>query len=69
MLAGCPSASEIADRAKAIHVAIAELKAGDALVIAGKGHETDQIVGSEIRPFSDRDVAIKAALALGGSAS
>ncbi len=69
VLAGCPSASEIADRAKAIHVAIAELKAGDALVIAGKGHETDQIVGSEIRPFSDRDVAIKAALALGGSAS
>ena len=40
----------------------------DALVIAGKGHEDYQIVGTETRPFSDRGEAVKAALALGGSA-
>jgi UDP-N-acetylmuramoyl-L-alanyl-D-glutamate--2,6-diaminopimelate ligase len=38
-------------------------------VIAGKGHETGQIVGSEMRPFSDRDQAIEAAIALGGRAA
>jgi UDP-N-acetylmuramoyl-L-alanyl-D-glutamate--2,6-diaminopimelate ligase len=39
---------------------------GDVLVIAGKGHETGQIVGTIMRPFSDREEAIKAAVALGG---
>ncbi len=67
-LAGAPGAREIGDRALAIHDAIAALGDGDILVIAGKGHETGQIVGSETRPFSDRDEAIKAALALGGKA-
>lgn len=66
ILAGCPEAREIGERASAIHEAIAELRAGDCLVIAGKGHETGQITGGEIRPFSDREEAIKAALALGG---
>jgi UDP-N-acetylmuramoyl-L-alanyl-D-glutamate--2,6-diaminopimelate ligase len=65
-LAGCPEAREIGDRAEAIRAAIADLRAGDALVIAGKGHESYQIVGSEIRPFSDREHAIEAALTLGG---
>jgi UDP-N-acetylmuramoyl-L-alanyl-D-glutamate--2,6-diaminopimelate ligase len=68
-LRGCPKAFEIGDRAEAIRVAIAGLEPGDALVIAGKGHETGQIVGSEMRPFSDRDQAIKAAIALGGRAA
>jgi UDP-N-acetylmuramoyl-L-alanyl-D-glutamate--2,6-diaminopimelate ligase len=68
-LAGAPGAREIGDRATAIHEGIAALKAGDMLVIAGKGHETGQIVGSEIRPFSDRDEAVKAARALGGRAA
>jgi UDP-N-acetylmuramoyl-L-alanyl-D-glutamate--2,6-diaminopimelate ligase len=45
------------------------LKEGDVLVIAGKGHESGQIVGSETRPFSDRDEAIKAAVTLGGAAA
>jgi UDP-N-acetylmuramoyl-L-alanyl-D-glutamate--2,6-diaminopimelate ligase len=67
ILAGCPGADEIGDRAQAIHDAIAALGAGDTLVIAGKGHETGQIVGSAVHPFSDRDEAIKAATALGGA--
>lgn len=67
-LAGCPGAKEIGDRAEAIKTAIAGLRAGDALVIAGKGHEQGQIVGKETRAFSDRDEAIKAAKSLGGAA-
>ena len=68
-LAGAPRAQEIADRAAAIRTAIAALGRGDILVIAGKGHETGQIIGSQTRPFSDRDEAVKAALALGGRAA
>ena len=64
-----PTAQEIGDRAEAIRTAIAALGAGDVLVIAGKGHETGQYVGTEIRPFSDRDEAVKAALAGGGRAT
>jgi UDP-N-acetylmuramoyl-L-alanyl-D-glutamate--2,6-diaminopimelate ligase len=69
VLAGCPGAKEIGDRAEAIRTAIADLHAGDALVIAGKGHEQGQIVGRETRPFSDREEAVKAALSLGGGAA
>ena len=65
-LVGAPGAREIADRAEAIRAGISALKSGDVLVIAGKGHETAQIVGNEIRPFSDRDEAVKAALSFGG---
>jgi UDP-N-acetylmuramoyl-L-alanyl-D-glutamate--2,6-diaminopimelate ligase len=65
-LLGCPNAFEIGDRAEAIRAGIARLESGDALLIAGKGHESGQIVGNEVRPFSDRDEAIKAAIALGG---
>jgi UDP-N-acetylmuramoyl-L-alanyl-D-glutamate--2,6-diaminopimelate ligase len=43
------------DRARAIDAAIAEARTGDAVLIAGKGHEDYQIVGSERRPFSDRE--------------
>jgi UDP-N-acetylmuramoyl-L-alanyl-D-glutamate--2,6-diaminopimelate ligase len=69
ILAGCPGAREIGDRADAIRAAIAALEAGDILVIAGKGHESGQIVGAVTRPFSDREEAVKAALALGGKAA
>jgi UDP-N-acetylmuramoyl-L-alanyl-D-glutamate--2,6-diaminopimelate ligase len=68
-LAGAPGAREIGDRAEAIRDAIASLKTGDILVIAGKGHESGQIVGNEVRPFLDKDEAIKAALMLGGRAA
>ena len=47
--------SEIGDRAEAIRTAIAGLQPGDALLIAGKGHETGQIVGDRTLPFSDHD--------------
>jgi UDP-N-acetylmuramoyl-L-alanyl-D-glutamate--2,6-diaminopimelate ligase len=67
-LAGAPHAREISGRAEAIRQAVTELRADDALVIAGKGHEDYQIIGSEVLPFSDRDEAVKAARALGGAA-
>jgi len=66
VLAGCPGALEIGDRAEAIRRAIAALQEHDTLVIAGKGHESGQIVGDKVLPFLDRDVAAKAAIELGG---
>ena len=48
---------EIGDRREAIHGAVAALKPGDVLLIAGKGHETGQIVGDRTLPFSDHDEA------------
>jgi len=68
-VAGCPDAREIGDRAEAIRAGVASLASDDVLVIAGKGHESGQIVASETRPFSDRDEAIEAARALGGDAA
>jgi UDP-N-acetylmuramoyl-L-alanyl-D-glutamate--2,6-diaminopimelate ligase len=62
ILAGAPGAREIGDRAEAIRTAVAELRPGDVLVIAGKGHETGQIVGERTLPFSDHAVA-RAAIA------
>ena len=62
ILSAAKGASEIGDRAEAIRTAIAGLQPGDALLIAGKGHETGQIVGDRILPFSDHD-AVAAALA------
>jgi len=50
-------AREIGDRRTAIETAISELRAGDILVIAGKGHEQGQIVGDKIIPFDDAAVA------------
>jgi UDP-N-acetylmuramoyl-L-alanyl-D-glutamate--2,6-diaminopimelate ligase len=57
ILAGAPSALEIGDRAEAIRAAVAMLADGDALLIAGKGHEIGQIVGDRTLPFSDADQA------------
>ena len=45
------------DRARAIERALQEARAGDTVLIAGKGHETEQIVGDERLPFDDRQVA------------
>jgi len=67
VLQGAPNAREVGDRAEAISLGIAALGANDALVIAGKGHEDVQLVGSVAIPFSDREQAVKAALALGGT--
>jgi UDP-N-acetylmuramoyl-L-alanyl-D-glutamate--2,6-diaminopimelate ligase len=68
-LAGASCAREIGDRAEAIREAVVSLASGDILVIAGKGHEPGQIVGTEVRPFLDKDEAVKAALSLGGRAA
>ena len=51
---------KIVDRREAIHRAVAEARAGDIVVIAGKGHEDYQIVGTEKRHFDDREVAREA---------
>ncbi len=61
ILAACPHGIEVGDRAEAIRQAVAALKAGDVLVVAGKGHETGQIVGATVLPFSDQEVARDAA--------
>jgi len=60
ILATAPGATEIGDRAEAIRTAIAGLEPGDALLIAGKGHETGQIVGGRTLPFSDHEAAAAA---------
>jgi len=57
ILAAAPGAIEIADRGEAIKSAVAMLRRGDALLIAGKGHETGQIVGDHVLPFSDAEAA------------
>ncbi len=62
ILAGCPDAVEIGDRREAIAHAVAELCSGDALVVAGKGHETGQIVGDTVHPFEDGE-AVRTAVA------
>jgi UDP-N-acetylmuramoyl-L-alanyl-D-glutamate--2,6-diaminopimelate ligase len=60
-LAGCPGALEVGGRSQAIRQAIAQLQKGDVLVIAGKGHETGQIIAGVVHPFNDAE-EIRAAL-------
>jgi len=60
ILAAATGAVEIGDRAEAIRVAVQGLESGDALLIAGKGHETGQIVGGRTLPFSDHEAAAAA---------
>jgi UDP-N-acetylmuramoyl-L-alanyl-D-glutamate--2,6-diaminopimelate ligase len=66
VLKGCPEAMEIGDRAEAIAAAVAGLEADDVLVIAGKGHESGQIIGDQVIPFDDAAVARAAITALRG---
>jgi UDP-N-acetylmuramoyl-L-alanyl-D-glutamate--2,6-diaminopimelate ligase len=61
ILKACPGAIEIGDRARAISVATGGLKAGDVLLVAGKGHEPGQTVGKTVIPFSDHE-AVRAAI-------
>ncbi|SDG42889.1 UDP-N-acetylmuramoylalanyl-D-glutamate--2,6-diaminopimelate ligase [Limimonas halophila] len=70
VLAGAPGAREIGDRGEAIRTAVSELEPGDVLLIAGKGHETGQVVGERTLPFDDAAVAraAVAAQAAGGRA-
>ena len=64
IIAAAPGAREIGDRGQAIRAAVNMLHQGDALVIAGKGHETGQIVGDSVLPFCDADEARAALEAL-----
>jgi UDP-N-acetylmuramoyl-L-alanyl-D-glutamate--2,6-diaminopimelate ligase len=66
VLLGAPEAMEVGDRAEAILRGVDALGAGDALLIAGKGHETGQIVGSDVLPFDDVEQASVAVAALDG---
>lgn len=57
VLAGAPGAMEIGGRREAIAEAIAIAKAGDIVLVAGKGHEQGQIIGDQVLPFDDVTVA------------
>ena len=60
ILVAAPGAIEIGDRDKAIAAGVAMLGADDVLVVAGKGHETGQIVGGTVLPFSDHEAVLRA---------
>jgi UDP-N-acetylmuramoyl-L-alanyl-D-glutamate--2,6-diaminopimelate ligase len=66
VLLGCPEAYEVGDRAEAILRGVDMLEAGDALLIAGKGHETGQVIGDDVLPFDDAEQASVAVAALEG---
>lgn len=60
ILANAPGAREIGDRAAAIREGVKMVGPGDVLLVAGKGHETGQIIGNKVLPFSDQDEVAKA---------
>ncbi len=68
VLAGASGLQEIGDRSLAISEAVALLEAGDCLVVAGKGHETGQIGGDKVLPFSDHEAVAEAVSAVGSGA-
>ncbi|MCL4107666.1 UNVERIFIED_CONTAM: hypothetical protein GTU68_022127 [Idotea baltica] len=67
VMEGAPQATEVADRAEAILRGVDALEPGDTLLIAGKGHETGQIIGSDVFPFDDVEQASVAVAALDGA--
>ncbi|MFY0611055.1 MAG: UDP-N-acetylmuramoyl-L-alanyl-D-glutamate--2,6-diaminopimelate ligase [Hyphomicrobiaceae bacterium] len=64
ILSKSPGAIEIGDRYEAIGYAMMQLGPGDVLLIAGKGHETGQIIGDRVLPFSDHDAVEAVSLEL-----
>ena len=66
VMGGCPDAIEVGDRAEAILRGVDALGPGDALLIAGKGHESGQIIGDDVLPFDDVEQASVAVGALDG---
>ena len=66
IIKACPEATEVGDRAEAILRAVDALGPGDAALIAGKGHETGQVIGRDIFPFDDVEQASIAVAALDG---
>ena len=57
VMAGAPDATEIGGRREAIGAAIAMARAGDIVLLAGKGHEQGQVIGGQVLPFDDVTVA------------
>lgn len=66
ILSAAPEATEVGDRGEAILRAVDGLEEGDVLLIAGKGHETGQIVDGDVIPFDDAEHARAAVLVLDG---
>lgn len=66
VMAGAPDATEVGDRAEAILRGVDAIGPGDALLIAGKGHETGQTIGDDVLPFDDVEQASVAVAALDG---
>ena len=64
---GAGVVTELGDRGDAIRTAVLAMAPGDVVLVAGKGHETGQIVGDRVLPFSDHDVLAAALLAAGGT--
>ena len=62
----CPDANEVGDRAEAILRGVDALQPGDALLVAGKGHESGQIIKGDVFPFDDVEQASIAVAALDG---
>ena len=73
VLDGAPGAREVGDRREAIAAALAEAGEHDIVLVAGKGHETGQIIGRgdamRVLPFDDVQVARECAAALAGAKS
>ena len=59
ILKACPEATEIADREAAIRAGIERLEEGDVLLIAGKGHETGQILADRVIPFDETEIVTR----------
>lgn len=66
IMAACPEANNVGDRAEAILRGVDALGPGDALLIAGKGHETGQTIMGQVYPFDDVEQASIAVAALDG---
>ncbi|MDE0051352.1 MAG: UDP-N-acetylmuramoyl-L-alanyl-D-glutamate--2,6-diaminopimelate ligase [Rhodospirillales bacterium] len=66
ILDACPGAIEIGERGRAIRTAIEGLSAGDGLLVAGKGHEREQVVGDRTIAFDDAEVARSAMSVIAG---
>ena len=62
ILPACPKGIDIGNRALAIETAVSGLRQGDILILAGKGHETGQLINGVVYPFDDREEAKKAVL-------
>ena len=67
IIIACPEAKNIPDRFDAIEEAIKALKPDDILVVAGKGHEEGQVIGTETIPFNDKTAVQKIVETLGGT--